>query len=305
MSDPAVPAVPVVQDAPKVLGKASDVLAEIEAGKGAEATKDASVKSADAAPRVDPAPKVEPDETGRLARLARERRKFETDQKDWSAKNAAKLESADKWEKLQEAKSSKGRLAALEMLFDAGEIDTDLYTELTERVYNAGAKDTSLTREQADKLVETKLAAAEKARSEEAARKALEETTKRDSDHAEVVGNYLKFVNDAFQTNVAKYPTLAALVEIDRGMSGKDIQGYTEGYFKDKGAAPSPDDVLAHFEEVYSKKLKPQAKAEEQPVSQASTVTNGWRSDARPVEKKFASLKDSLEEAKREAGLIS
>jgi hypothetical protein len=161
-----------------------------------------------------------------------------------------------------------------------------------------------MTPAQAEELVAKKLADAQKAR-EEADAKAEEERKAGEAKKSEEVHNgFLAYVGKAFEGEASKYPTLAALAKIDRGVSGRDILAFSETYFEEHDKAPSPEEIFKHFEAEFSKTFQP-AKVEEAAGTKIpKTVTSSWSSDSAPREKKFTSLKDSLEEAKREVGLI-
>lgn len=303
---PAAPATPAPTPANMAapLGKASDLLKEVAAGAAPGTTPPAGAVEGEK-PAETPAP-AEPDETSRLARIAKEQRRLEKKQQAWKQEQKDIVEAAQSWKKLQEAKTGKGRMAALELLFDAGEIEAGLYEELTERIYRKGDGATTMTKAEADQLVEAKLAAARKADDDARTKKDQDAVQTKEAEAQATTAGYLEYVNATFQADTKKYPILAAVLEdLPEAISGKDIQAYAEAHFKEHGQAPTGDEVLAHFEVKLSKKFTP-AKIED-PADTApvpKTVTSSWGSDPTPRDpNRKMSLAEITAQAKREAGI--
>lgn len=321
---------PSTPAAPRPLGKASDLMRELAAdpkagtpppppgrapgaasGAGGSSGAPGAAAAGSEGGASGSSDGSDPEVADRLARIAREQRRLEkskqswkAEQEAWRAEQATKLASAASWERLQEARTTKGRMAALDAIFDAGEIEADLYQELTERVYGKGDGATGLTRADADKLVEAKLAAARKA-DEDAAKKAADDAEQaRATKATESETGYLAYVNVGYDP--AKYPVLASiLAELPDAVSGRDILAYAKSYHAEHGEAPSAEDVLGHFEEKLKKKFQPAAIEEPQAGARVPpTVTRDWNADSRPKDPgKKMSLADSLAEAKRQAGI--
>lgn len=289
---------------PAPLGKASDLLKEVTGGE--TPAKDAAPAPAgdkDAAPAAKPDPDAEADE--RVERLARETRRLEKAQAKWKADQAETIAAAQNWKRLQDAKTKEGKLAALNILYTRDEIEQEVYVELTNALYDGKDGDT-LTKEQAAKLVETKLAEAKKAEADAAKKAADEAASKQGQIRAERESGFVNVVATAYGDG-SKFPHIQAMADIGKPVSGRDILAYAEAEFTKTQKVPSPEEILAHFESKFSSKLTLATKVEEKPAEKpptAKTVTSSWSSDAPPRERKNMTLADSLEEAKREAGLI-
>lgn len=250
----------------------------------------------------------DPDVTGRLARIAREQRRLEKSKEEWKTAQKADLEAAASWRNLQEARTSKGRMAALDALFDAGEIEGDLYTELTERIYKKG-EGAQLTPADVDKRVEEKLAAARKTEEETRAKAETDAKAVTAARQQESEGKYLDYVNGTFEAAKDKFPTLSAVLEdLPEAVTGSQILAHVrstmDAYVKEHGSpdgyqAPTAEDVLGHFEAKLAKRFRPQD--EERPTPAGARVLPRGDAQVRPDRSK--SVKESWEEIKKRFAL--
>jgi hypothetical protein len=228
-----------------------------------------------------------------LRRLKREHKRLTERQAEWRASQAAALDKAAKWDAFQAAKASADPLAILRQSFTDDQIVGDLYQKLTEHVYSQAPR--PLSQDEVDRRVKATLER-EKQEREAAERKAAEETTQR---RTKVERDYLGLVGAALSPE--RYPFVNAY-----GVHSSNVLAYSESFYKEHGRAPDGHEVLSHFEKQFAerapKKAPPAASA---PKAAPVTPSSTWRNDATPRNGAGKlSLRDSLEAAKREAGLL-
>jgi hypothetical protein len=325
---PAAPALPA-------LPSTADLLAEVAAGTapkagaaagravvpvtGSSAASAETGSPADGAPKPEGGeqPKPEGGETSRLAALAREqrridagkreienaRRALETEKATFEAERKATGEGAAKWKAFNEAKTGKGRIAALEVLFDGGEITDQLYGELTDYVLKnnkAPTSDETIAKKVSDEVKKQK-EAEDEARRKDAEVRAAEDAKKTTASEAAYVdGVFAKF-------DVAKYPTIARFADSGvegLAVSGQDILAYVKAEFGAGRRVPSHEEALAHFETVIKTKAEKLGLAGERKPSVPNMVSASSSNDAPPVNVKDGPGIDEIhKQALREAGL--
>lgn len=301
---PSVAEPPAPAPGLKPLGKASDILRELEQappeGGAKAAPQSAEQEGAEGAKAASDKPAEPPaEETTLLARVLKKERRLEADRKKFETEQKDALEAAGNWRKLQEAKTAKGKIAALEVLFQADEIDGALYQELTDRIYSKAQSEQPISASDVDKLVAKKLEEAKNAEAEAAKKRDEEAIAAQSAKASEVESGFVQYVAESFRADAEKYPALQELP-----VNGADVLAWVKDEHKKKKAVPTAEEVLAHFEGEARKKIEAAA-AKLNPVRRPGpTVTTSWSSDVTPRAKAPASLQESLELAKREAGLM-
>ncbi|HYF56233.1 MAG TPA: hypothetical protein VEA41_18410 [Salinarimonas sp.] len=250
----------------------------------------------DAAPAE---PEADPKTAARLARIARAEAKVREREKALEAREKTSAERLEKFQKFEEAKTKGGRLAALRVLFDEGEITGELFQELTDHVYSSYKQPTA--EELARKAAREELEARQKADQEAKTKAAQERET-------EVRSTYLGVAQKSIEAEPGRWPLIANL-----GVSGQDILDKVEAHFRETGTALSPDEALDLAEKELESKVSKtgkyatqieKPKADETTEKPKEPVSASMSRDVPVKERKPASLRESLEEAKRQAGIL-
>jgi hypothetical protein len=302
----AEPPAPAPAPGLKPLGKASDILRELEAappeGGAKAAPQSAEQEGAEGAKPASDKPAEPPaEETTLLARVLKKERRLEADRKKFETEQKDALEAAGNWRKLQEAKTAKGKIAALEVLFQADEIDGALYQELTDRIYSKAQSEQPISASDVDKLVAKKLEEAKNAEAEAAKKRDEEAVAAKTAKVTETEAGYLKYVVEEFRAGPGKYPAVEELPDI---VTDQKVMAWVEAEYAKNGAVPDAAAVLAHFEGEARKKIEAAAAKLNPARRPGPTVTTSWSSDVTPRGRAPANLQESLEQAKREAGLL-
>jgi vacuolar-type H+-ATPase subunit I/STV1 len=174
----------------------------------------------------------------RLARIAR----GEEDVKTREARVKEAESDLAKIRAFYEARTKGGRVAALKALFDSEEITGALYQELTDEVL-ASAKPES----EDDRLrrrVQEEVDRREKEKAEAAAKA-------REAAGNERVQSYLRTVGATLNAEPERWPLVARF-----GVASPDILRRAEEYYREKGVAPSQEEVLDHFERKISSEVE-------------------------------------------------
>lgn len=266
------------------------------------------VEPAKEAPPADP-PKAEakeveldPETEKRLRKIANADKRVRAEKEEverMKAELATKLEAANKWERLQETKSKGSKLAALKELYTEAEITDEVYWELNDLVLNGGAKDQKTADEKIAELVDAKVKEAEKAKTEAADKAQLER-------QAKIEQQYITGARAHIGKSPEKWPTTIAKIAAGE-VGDRDIIDYVKTVYEKTGEAPSPEAALDAFERYFKKdseSAKVEEKAEEKSPPPAG-VTGDMKANAPVTTTKPRSLKESLEEAKRLAGIIT
>jgi len=316
---PALPALPSTADllaevASSAAPKAQGATPVASSAPADPATATAGTSAADPA-KAEPKPEGE---TSRLAALAKEQRRidaqkrqidtdrkaFEAERAAFAAEKTATGEGAAKWRAFNDAKTTKGRIAALETLFETGEVTNELYGELTDHVLKTAkvpTEDEKIARKVADEVERTKKAETEAQAKADAARAAEDAKTTESHEVA-----YVEKVYGAF--DAAKFPTIARFAESDvEGLtvSGRDILAYVRGEFKARRPVPSHEAALAHFESVIKAKAeKLGLTGDQQRSGVPKMISSANTNDAPPLAAKdLPSIEDIHRDALRAAGV--